>query len=341
MAMACSLIAGRVEASRSIIHPFAEKAVYRVVNLITTPRVALLTNVTFWQWSGEFAVVSWLSSQSACALPYSFCRTRPAIGRPETIEQASGSPTSDTPQTIPPFSHISGVTIMKRLSLLAAFLAIAVFSTGTVFAKGGHSGGHGGSHHSSSHHASTSHSGSHAHSSHQTNAKSSPHGKKHQTSNKNNGNNNGTSAKGSTNPATTTNNPAVVNNGLAHSRGYHRGYGHPYRHYSHRRRNPYGRPSFVKGPDQVVPMNSGAMNVNPWAQISSGSGMRGTGGTHFIVTADSNPGLFSQRPSVSATGALSFAPAAGQSGMATVTLVLRSSGMSSSPQTFHITVRPA
>jgi hypothetical protein len=125
-------------------------------------------------------------------------------------------------------------------------------------------------------------------------------------------------------------------------RGYgRRGY---YRHLVNRRRYrrgyAYGRPSFVRGPDQVVAANSGPHVVNPWATRVSAGGRRRGGALWFQVTRDSNPGLFRTPPMISATGVLTFQPAPGQTGAATIRVVLRCGGRSSTPQTFHITVRP-
>ena len=145
-------------------------------------------------------------------------------------------------------------------------------------------------------------------------------------------------------PATrTTNAPRTAHATTVSHRGsyHHRGYGR--RHYSRNRRNyaRTGRPSFTAGPDQAVGANSGPQTVAPWAtRIRAGSSRQMAGGLQFQVTNNSNPALFRAPPSVSPTGTLSFNPAPGQTGTATVTLVLRSGTATSAPRTFHITVGP-
>ena len=235
---------------------------------------------------------------------------------------------------------------MRRLSLSLVLLATAIFAADPVFAKG-KSGSH--THHSSSgsHHSATHHSSSHPHpGNHKSSTKHSTGVKQHTTK----GTQRPPSANGANNstPApTTTTTPAasrgVTSHGrssLTHSGGYHRGYRHTYRHVSHRRN--LVRPSFLIGPDQTVVMNSGARVVAPWATIlSAGSNRQGGRALHFEVTGNSNSALFAQAASVLPTGTLTFTPAIGQSGAATITLVLRSSSGSSAPQTFQITVKPA
>ena len=103
-------------------------------------------------------------------------------------------------------------------------------------------------------------------------------------------------------------------------------------------------PSFAKGPDQSVNEDAGAQAVNPWATaISDGDGNTQT--LTFTVTGNTNPALFSAGPSISATGVLSYTPAANANGAATLAVVLRDSGGTadggvdtSAPQTFTITV---
>ncbi|MBI3413924.1 MAG: DUF11 domain-containing protein [Verrucomicrobia bacterium] len=108
-------------------------------------------------------------------------------------------------------------------------------------------------------------------------------------------------------------------------------------------------PSFTKGPDQVVEMNSGAHTVPGWAtNMSAGPANESEQSVNFVVLSNSNPGLFSTQPAVSAKGALSFTPATGQSGSATVTIQLKddggtaNGGQDTSPsQKFTITVTNA
>lgn len=210
---------------------------------------------------------------------------------------------------------------MKRFAIFVAALAITAFSTTAALAKG-HSAGH--AHHSGSHHAAAHHSASHAHSSHPK--------AKHPTSNH---------AK---KKAVTTPRVSHATTLSTNRHGYHSGHGRRnYHRNAHYRRHATnrGRAAFIVGPDQVVPVNSGPRVVAPWATVlASGTSGQAPQVSHFQVTSDSNPALFSNGPTVSSTGVLSFTPAPGQSGTATLTLVLRSSAGSSAPQTFRITVKP-
>lgn len=104
-------------------------------------------------------------------------------------------------------------------------------------------------------------------------------------------------------------------------------------------------PSFLKGPDVTVAEDSGPYTANPWA---TGITAVETGQTvSFEIVGNTNPGLFSAGPAVSAAGVLTFTPAAHQNGSATITLQLRDSGGTanggvdvSPTQTFTITVTP-
>ncbi|MGH3767417.1 MAG: tandem-95 repeat protein [Pseudonocardiaceae bacterium] len=105
-------------------------------------------------------------------------------------------------------------------------------------------------------------------------------------------------------------------------------------------------PSFTKGPDQTVGEDAGAQTVDPWATAVS-AGPANESGQHlsFSVTNNSNPGLFSGAPEISATGALTYTPAANGSGSAMITVELKddggtaNGGVDTSPaQTFMITV---
>ncbi|MCM3872256.1 MAG: CSLREA domain-containing protein [Pyrinomonadaceae bacterium] len=105
-------------------------------------------------------------------------------------------------------------------------------------------------------------------------------------------------------------------------------------------------PSFTKGPDLTVNENDGAQTVNNWAtNISPGAGESGQTLT-FIVTNNTNPSLFSVAPAISSSGTLTYSPATGVSGTATITTALMdnggtaSGGADTSPtQTFSISVR--
>ncbi|HEY0510734.1 MAG TPA: IPTL-CTERM sorting domain-containing protein [Thermoanaerobaculia bacterium] len=105
-------------------------------------------------------------------------------------------------------------------------------------------------------------------------------------------------------------------------------------------------PSFTKGPDVSVVEDSGPQTVSPWATAISPGPANESGQTvTFNVTGDNNPGLFSALPAVSSTGVLTFTPATGAFGTATITLVAMDDGGTanggvdtSAPQTFTITV---
>jgi hypothetical protein len=85
-------------------------------------------------------------------------------------------------------------------------------------------------------------------------------------------------------------------------------------------------PSFTKGGDQTVLEDAGPQTVNPWATaISAGAG-EGSQTLTFNVTNNTNPGLFSAGPAVSAAGVLTFTPAANANGTATITLTLSDDG---------------
>jgi hypothetical protein len=107
-------------------------------------------------------------------------------------------------------------------------------------------------------------------------------------------------------------------------------------------------PSFTKGPDQTVNNNAGPQTINNWAtNISSGPTNESSQTLAFILTANSNPSLFTSAPAISAAGTLTyqFAPTAG--GMATITVVLQDNGGTANggvdtslSQTFTINIVP-
>ena len=105
-------------------------------------------------------------------------------------------------------------------------------------------------------------------------------------------------------------------------------------------------PTFLKGPDLVIGENAGPQNVTNWATAIS-PGSPGEIGQHLQFSlSNDNPALFSSQPTLSANGLLSFTPAADDTGMATVTVVLKDDGGTanggqdtSPPQTFTITVQ--
>ena len=104
-------------------------------------------------------------------------------------------------------------------------------------------------------------------------------------------------------------------------------------------------PSFTKGPDQSVAVNSGAQTVNAWATaISAGPANESGQVLDFIVSNDNNA-LFSTQPALSPTGALTYTPATDINGTTIVTVALHDDGGTanggvdtSAAQTFVITV---
>lgn len=106
-------------------------------------------------------------------------------------------------------------------------------------------------------------------------------------------------------------------------------------------------PVFTKGADVTVLENSSAFSAANWVTgIGPGGGADEAGQTvSFLVTNNSNPGLFSVAPAVASNGTLSFTPAANVSGTATITLVAKDNGGTanggvdtSAAQTFVINV---
>lgn len=108
-------------------------------------------------------------------------------------------------------------------------------------------------------------------------------------------------------------------------------------------------PSFAAGTDQTVPFNSPAQSATAWATALSAGPTNEAGQTlSFNITANSNPGLFSTAPAIANNGTLTYTPAAGVAGSATITLNVMDNGstanggVDTSPtQTFIITVLPA
>lgn len=107
-------------------------------------------------------------------------------------------------------------------------------------------------------------------------------------------------------------------------------------------------PSFAKGPDQIVDNNAGAQTVNNWAtNIAPGPANESTQTVTFVVTGNSNPGLFLNAPAISGTGTLTYQPLTDAGGTATITVALQDNGGTanggndtSAPQSFNITVNP-
>ena len=113
--------------------------------------------------------------------------------------------------------------------------------------------------------------------------------------------------------------------------------------------NPVNQPpTFTAGPDETVLEGSGPQTFAGWATaISPGPANEWWQTMTFQITNNSNAALFSAGPAISADGILTFTPAAGASGSATITVVLHDNGGTanggvdtSDPQTFNITVAP-
>ena len=90
------------------------------------------------------------------------------------------------------------------------------------------------------------------------------------------------------------------------------------------------------GPQTV---NNFAFNISPGAANESGQLLQ------FIVTGNTNPGLFSASPAIDSSGTLTYTSAANANGQATITVVLKDDGGTanggsdtSAPKTFTITV---
>src|ERR1700752_3277220 len=109
-------------------------------------------------------------------------------------------------------------------------------------------------------------------------------------------------------------------------------------------------PAFTKGADQTVSEDPGFVTIGNWATgVSAGPGNESNQSLTFVVTNNTNPGLFQVQPFVSFFGnrSLNFTPAANATGTADITVVLKDDGGTSgggvdttSPQTFTITVTP-
>ncbi|MFT4605892.1 MAG: hypothetical protein ACI9W4_002637, partial [Rhodothermales bacterium] len=85
-------------------------------------------------------------------------------------------------------------------------------------------------------------------------------------------------------------------------------------------------PGFTVGPDQVLAGLTGIQTVTGWAtDISPGAANESGQSLSFDVSVDQGA-LFATAPSISSDGTLSYAPAVGALGAATVTAVLRDDG---------------
>lgn len=107
-------------------------------------------------------------------------------------------------------------------------------------------------------------------------------------------------------------------------------------------------PSFTRGADQSVMQGSGAKTVTGWATDITAGPASDTGQSLTFLVSNNRPGLFSVLPAISPAGTLTYTPAAGTNGTATVTVRLQDSGGTanggvdtSAEQTFTITVHAA
>jgi hypothetical protein len=106
-------------------------------------------------------------------------------------------------------------------------------------------------------------------------------------------------------------------------------------------------PTFVKGPNQSVLNNAGPQTVAAWATgLSAGPSSESGQALNFLVS-NNNTALFATQPAVAPDGTLTYTPAPGASGTATVSVQLHDSGGTanggsdtSSAQIFTITVNP-
>ncbi len=107
-------------------------------------------------------------------------------------------------------------------------------------------------------------------------------------------------------------------------------------------------PSFIKGANQTVLEDAVAQTVSGWAtSISAGPANESSQIVTFEVTGNTNPGLFSEGPSVSSGGTLTYTPALNANGTATITIRAVDDGTNgigesnvSAEQSFTITMTP-
>jgi hypothetical protein len=108
-------------------------------------------------------------------------------------------------------------------------------------------------------------------------------------------------------------------------------------------------PSFTKGRDLSAAQGAGEQVIAAWAKrIAAGPSDETGQSLAFVVQQVTTPDLFSVLPAIAPDGTLTFTPAAGATGKATVTVALQddggteNGGMDTSPaQTFAITITPS
>src|SRR5207245_1965008 len=104
-------------------------------------------------------------------------------------------------------------------------------------------------------------------------------------------------------------------------------------------------PSFTKGANQTVNEDAGLQTVTGWA-TGINDGDPEVAQTLTFNVSNNNNALFSAQPAVSASGTLTYTPAANANGSATVTVTLTDDASAGGPaittaaQTFTITVTP-
>jgi len=104
-------------------------------------------------------------------------------------------------------------------------------------------------------------------------------------------------------------------------------------------------PSFTEGADQVVNEDAGAQSVPGWATAISPGPADEAGQTVIFLLSNDNNALFSTQPTISASGTLTYTPAANAFGSATVMVTAKDDGGTanggvdtSAAQSFMITV---
>jgi len=100
-------------------------------------------------------------------------------------------------------------------------------------------------------------------------------------------------------------------------------------------------PDFSLGANQTVESDDGAQSLPGFASnVTNGGPDEATQVLSFATTNDANA-LFATQPSIDSSGTLSYAPASGANGTATVSVTLGDDlGATSAPRTFTITVVP-